>query len=147
MLIPTFSRHRFIGDSLRRTGIALMGGAALTLALSGCAFPRKDFSSVPDSTVIRVTQHNGQWRAEAPDCKPLLQPSQYNSYHNLRQSIAFGCATYSNLAATVARPTDLMHPRTYSGTHADTAVTAVERYRLNDVEPLRETTATSLTGN
>lgn len=127
--------------------VPILAGGTLALLLSGCAFPRKDFSSVPDPNVIRVTQHNGQWRAQAPDCTPLLQPSQYNSYGNLRMSIAFGCATYSNLAASVARPSDLVQPRVYVGTHADTVVTAVERYRLNDIEPLRETTSTSLTGN
>lgn len=127
-----------------RAGLLL--GAALSVTLSGCGFPRKDFSGLPDPGIIPVTYQNGQWRAEAPDCKPLLQPSQYNAYHNLRMSIAFGCATYSNLAASVADPMHLMHPRTYSGTHADAAALAVERYRLNNIEPLRETTSTSLTG-
>lgn len=117
-----------------------------SVVLSGCGFPRKDFSGVPDPTVIHVTHHNGQWQAHAPECRPLLQPSQYNDYHNLRMSIAFGCATYSNLAASVANPRDLVQPRAFSGTHADAAALAVERYRLNDIEPLRETMSTSATG-
>ncbi|WP_397475032.1 CpaD family pilus assembly lipoprotein [Pusillimonas sp.] len=126
----------------RRSATAFVFGS-LVLALSGCAFPRKDFSGVPDPGVIRLTQHNGQWRAESPDCQALLQPSQYNNSDNMRLSIAFGCATYTNLAASVARPGDLANPPEFAGTHSDTARLAVERYRLNDVEPLRDVTSTS----
>jgi len=129
-----------------RVSVALLCGA-VTLALSGCAFPRKDFSGVPDPSVIRLIQHNGQWRAEAPDCQALLQPSQYNNPDNMRLSIAFGCATYTNLAASLARPGDLANPPAFGGTSADTSRLAVERYRLNDVEPLRDTTSTSEIGN
>lgn len=129
----------------RRAATALLYGGLL-LALSGCAFPRKDFSGMPDPSVIRLTQYNGQWRADAPDCHALLQPSQYNSVDNMRLSIAFGCATYSNLAASVARPGDLANPPSFAGTPADTARLAVERYRLNNVEPLRDRTSTSAIG-
>ena len=134
--------HHDIGA--RACGVAtavLYGG--LILALSGCAFPRKDFSGVPDPSVIRLTQYNGQWRAEAPDCQALLQPSQSNSSDNMRLSIAFGCATYTNLAASLARPGDLANPPAFAGTPADTSRLAVERYRLNNVEPLRDITSTS----
>lgn len=139
-------RHHCTTDGVRaQIGRVLICGA-LIAALNACAFPRKDFSGVPDPGVIRLTQHNGHWRAEAPDCQALLQPSQYNAYDNMRMSIAFGCATYSNLAASVARPADLANPRAFAGTHADTAAHAVLRYRLNQVEPLRETTSTSSGG-
>src|SRR5690554_4584385 len=108
-------------DSLHGRFWTVLTCCGLMLALSGCAFPRKDFSGVPDPSVIRLTQHNGHWRAEAPECTALLQPSQYNAYDNMRMSIAFGCATYSNLAASVARPADLANPRPFAGTHADAA--------------------------
>ena len=134
--------HRAVRSvSDRAVPILLFG--VLSLALSGCAFPRKDFSGVPDTSVIRLTQYNGQWRAEAPDCQALLQPSQYNNADNMRLSIAFGCATYTNLAASLARPSDLANPPAFGGTASGTAGLAVERYRLNDVEPLRSTTSTS----
>lgn len=134
------------GPFSKRTVTLILTTAAVSLMLGGCGFPRKDFSSVPDPSIIRMTQHNGEWRAHAPDCRHLLQPSQYNAYHNMRLSIAFGCATYSNLAASVARPADLVQPPAFAGTHADPAALAVERYRLNDVEPLRDTTSTSSIG-
>jgi len=143
--MPTLPHPRFSRSRARGLGITLTC-CGLMLALGGCAFPRKDFSSVPDASVIRLTQHNGQWRADPPDCQALLQPSQYNAFDNMRMSIAFGCATYSNLAASVARPADLANPPAFGGTHADTAARAVERYRLNDTEPLRDRTSTSTIG-
>ncbi|MYN13503.1 hypothetical protein GSY71_10185 [Pusillimonas sp. TS35] len=118
--------------------------AALTLALTACAFPRKDFSGVPDPGVIRVEQSGPGFRAVAPDCNKLLQPSQYNKADDLRMSIAFGCATYSNLAEQVARPDDLVRPRTYRGQSGDTAGEAVKRYREGEVTPLRETRSTDV---
>src|SRR5690554_438021 len=136
---------RFNDGVQRRVWAALLC-YGLMFTLSGCAFPRKDFAGMPDPSVIRLTQHNGQWQAHAPECTPLLQPSQYNAYDNIRMSIAFGCATYSNLAASVARPADLTNPRPFAGTHPDAAALAVQRYRMNDVEPLRETSSTSSPG-
>lgn len=114
----------------------------LILTLAGCAFPRKDFSGVPGPDIIKVTQDNSGFRAVAPDCKPLLQPSQLNKADDLRQSIAFGCATYTNLAEQVARPQDLTHPGQYAGQSPDSAGAAVKRYRDNAVTPLRGTRAT-----
>ncbi len=116
----------------------------LALTLGGCTFPRKDFSGVPGPDVIKVTQGDSGFRAHAPDCKPLLQPSQLNKSGDLRQSIAFGCATYTNLAEQVARPQDLTHPGQYAGQSADTAGAAVQRYRDNAVAPLRGTRATDV---
>lgn len=113
------------------------------LALSACAFPRKDFSSVPDPSVITVHPAGSGYQAIAPDCMRLLQPSQYNKADDLRMSIAFGCATYTNLAGQVARPLDLMAPATYSGQSAEAAADAAARYRENKVTPLKETRSTN----
>lgn len=122
--------------------------ALLTLTLQGCAFPRKDFTSLPGVEVIKVTRdQNGRYMAEGPDCNQLQEASQYHGINNARPSIAFGCATYSNLAASLARPSDLVSPKEFAGPQPDAAVLAVERYRLNTVEPLRNTESTSLTGN
>lgn len=127
----------------KRVGlISLAGSLALT---AGCGFPRKDHSGIPDVSSIRLIQGpDGRLVAQAPDCGPLLQGSQYHGFNDARQAIAFGCATYSNLAASLARPADLVAPRSFSGPQADAAVLAVERYRLNDVEPLRETRSTNV---
>lgn len=134
------------GSWLRRLALAAMAGS---LALSaGCGFPRKDHSGVPDVSVIRVVQGpDGRLVAQAPDCTPLLQPSQYHGFNNTRPAIAFGCATYSNLAASLARPADLVSPRSFAGPQPDAAALAVHRYRLNQVEPLRETRSTNVGNN
>jgi type IV pilus biogenesis protein CpaD/CtpE len=121
------------------TAAMLLGTCAL---LAGC-LPRKDFSSMPAPNVITVQESNGRYVAIPPDCEKLLQPSQSNSAHNLRPDIAFGCATYTNLAAQVANPRDLVQPAAYAGQHADTADSAVTRYREDKVTPLRETKSTN----
>jgi hypothetical protein len=116
----------------------------ISVALCGCAFPRKDFSSVPDPSVITLKQVGPGYEASAPDCKPLLQPSQYNKADDLRMSIAFGCATYTNLAGQVARPEDLIKSKSYGGQSAEAAAGAMQRYRENKVTPLRETMSTDV---
>lgn len=116
----------------------------LCLALSACAFPRKDFSSVPDASVITVEQVGPGYRAIAPDCARLLQPSQYNKADDLRMSIAFGCATYTNLAGQLAQPRDLLAPASYRGQSAEAAAAAATRYRENKVTPLKETRSTDI---
>jgi len=128
-------------------GIAWATVAGAMLLTSGCAFPRKDLVGVPDPSVIRLAlDADGSVRAQAPDCGPLQQKSQYHSFHGSRMSMAFGCAPYSNLANTLARPADLVQPREYSGSQADAAALAVQRYRQNEVEPLRGTQSTTLAG-
>lgn len=126
--------------SILRTTLIL----GVCLALGACAFPRKDFSSVPDSSVITVQQVGSGYQAIAPDCTRLLQPSQYNKADDLRMSIAFGCATYTNLAEQVAQPRDLVAPASYSGQSADAAASAATRYRENKITPLRDTRSTDV---
>ena len=126
----------------RYATLCLLTGTSL--ALSACAFPRKDFASVPDPGVISLKQVGPGLQAVAPDCSKLLQPSQYNKADDLRPSIAFGCATYTNLAGQVARPEDLATPKAYRGQSPDTAADAVTRYRENKVTPLRETMSTNV---
>ncbi|WP_233582811.1 CpaD family pilus assembly lipoprotein [Candidimonas sp. SYP-B2681] len=116
----------------------------LVLTLAGCTFPRKDISGIPGPEIIKVTQDDSGFRALAPDCKPLLQPSQLNKSGDRRQAIAFGCATYTNLAEQIARPQDLTHPGRYAGQSPDTAGAAVKRHRDNTVTPLRGTRATDV---
>jgi hypothetical protein len=118
--------------------------AAISMGLSACTFPRKDFSSLPDARVITVKQAGAGYQAVAPECSRLLQPSQYNKADDLRMSIAFGCATYANLADQLARPDDLILPKSYRGQSSDTAADAVARYRENKVTPLRETMSTDV---
>ncbi|MBP6020104.1 MAG: hypothetical protein KA735_11475 [Burkholderiaceae bacterium] len=125
-------------------GLALTG---LCLAMGACAFPRKDFSGMPDPSVITLKQAGSGYQASAPDCAKLLQPSQHNKVDDLRMSIAFGCATYTNLAEQIANPNDLVSPRSYRGQSAEAAAEAVTRYRENKVTPLRNTNSTDVGQN
>ncbi|KAA8999489.1 hypothetical protein FJU30_14050 [Affinibrenneria salicis] len=96
---------------------------------------------MPDVSSIRLQQQGTQWVAQPPDCASLLQP-QRDWRDNDRWRIAFGCATYTNLAVSLARPQDLAAPQPYRAMQADAAGLAVKRYRDNQVEPLRETHST-----
>lgn len=117
-----------------------------TLSLTGC-FPHRDMARLPEVNAINVTRgSDGRYVAIPPDCNTLLQPSEYSTDLEPRPGIAFGCATLTNLAAQVANPQDLVTPRPYAGQHADTAGSAVTRYRLDKVTPLKKTTSTSKTG-
>lgn len=119
---------------------AIIAGGLLT----GCAFPRKDFAGVPDPSVIRVSNDSGHLKALPPDCARLREASQYSTLTDPRPDISFGCATYTNLSQQVARPADLVAPRSYGNQSADTAAAAVERHRKGEITPLRATTTTDV---
>lgn len=112
---------------------ALLCLTGATLLLSGC-FPTKERADFPGTSSITVKQDaNGRYVAVPPDCTSLLYPSQYDSWNDRRPAIAFGCATMTNLAGQVANPLDLVAPAQYPGQHADTADSAVTRYREGKV--------------
>ena len=140
---PLNRRHSVVFSVLCARFVRYTSAATLAV-LAGCAFPRKDFSGMPGPEVIRVTQEGTGYQVQRPDCDKLLQPSQHNKADDLRMSVAFGCATYSNLADQIARPQDLVAPKAYAGQSPDTAGAAVERYRENKVTPLRGTSATDV---
>ena len=103
--------------------------------LSGCA--PLTVAQLPDASVITV--RNGH--AIAPDCNTLQQPSNMgmdDGPFNLtpRPSIAFGCATYGDLAKMIVNPQDLVHPQRYPGQSATTANGAVQRYYSGTITPL-----------
>ena len=113
-----------------------------TVLLSGC-FPKRDVSSFPGVDSITVTRGpDGRYVADAPDCHRLIQPSGVASPNNPQAGVAFGCATLNNLATQIADPRDLVAPDAYAGQHADTASTAVTRYRQDKVIELNKTTST-----
>lgn len=78
----------------------------------------------------------------APDCAALVTPSEELSASS-RPSMAFGCATYSNLTQMVTDPADIAAPRSFGGADATTTAAAVGRYQANQVTPLRKTTSSS----
>jgi pilus assembly protein CpaD len=111
------------------------------LALTGCA--HKTTAWIPDSSIIPVVGNT----ALLPDCRPLAEPSTMRDGilpYEGRATIAFGCATYSNLARMVANPRDLVNPRGYPGQDAVNAGAAVQRYHENKVTPLSDSTTTSV---
>ncbi|TBU93531.1 hypothetical protein [Stutzerimonas kirkiae] len=116
--------------------------AGLALLLPGCASWQRDAQGVPDASVIQLQRFGEHWVGVAPDCRALEQPARRQGEDRQRWRIAFGCATYGNLAASLARPQDLAQPLRYPGMHADAAALAVTRYRENKVEALRETAST-----
>lgn len=125
----------------------LLAAMGLTGLLAGCAFPKRDYSMMPDASVIGVELRNGGWEAVPPECKRLYTEAPRPWYeYDARPQIAYGCATYTNLANSVARPQDLARPRDYGGQQVDTAADAVARHRLNKVTPLRNTTSTKPSG-
>lgn len=114
--------------------------------LAGCAFPKRDYSYMPDASIIQVQRQDGQWVAVPPDCSPLY-PEYPRQRYDSRPQVAFGCATYTNLANSVAHPLDLAAPGTYAGQSADTAGSAVTQYQEGKVTPLRKTDSTKKAGN
>jgi pilus assembly protein CpaD len=124
----------------------LATACGLGLLLAGCAFPKYDYSLVPDASVIQVQLQDGRWVAVPPECARLYTEAPRAAYDS-RPQAAFGCATYTNLANSVARPQDLLAPHEYAGQQADTAADAVTRYREDKVTPLRETNSTKKSSN
>ncbi|MET5115853.1 CpaD family pilus assembly lipoprotein, partial [Burkholderia pseudomallei] len=63
--------------------------------------------------------------ARAPDCAALEQRSQVIDAGRARPGVSFGCATYGNLAAMLARPAELVAPLADAGGDAAGGASAV----------------------
>ncbi len=116
--------------------------ASLGLSLAACSFPKRDYSMLPNADVIKVQLKDGRWVAIPPECNSMFNEPARTIYDS-RPQVPYGCATYTNLANSVANPRDLVEPAAYGGQHADTADSAVTRYREGQITPLKETTTTS----
>ncbi|WP_065502454.1 CpaD family pilus assembly lipoprotein [Burkholderia stabilis] len=97
--------------------------ALLPLALAGCMSAQPPLN-LPDARSIGF---DGV-QAVPPDCAKLMQPSHLVDAGFGRPGVPFGCATYTNLAAMLARPQDLVAPVPYGGADAEVAAGAVRRY-------------------
>jgi pilus assembly protein CpaD len=117
---------------LRLTALLL-----LPLALSACMSATPPVG-LPNASVIGFDGRE----AIAPDCASLVQPSHLIDAGMGRPGIAFGCATYTNLAVMLARPADLVEPLPYAGADATTAASAVRRF---DEGRVKQPNATSTT--
>ena len=124
--------------------MATVFAAAACTGLTSCMSAQPPLD-MPDASVIRVTPGNHE-QAAPPTCESLNQPSGMLDAGFARPGVAFGCATYTNLAAMLARPDDLIAPHPYAGADAPLAASAVRRYEEDRAKPLSTTnSATSST--
>ena len=112
----------------------LILACAVALGASGCFKPPRN---MPNESVIG---YDGQ-RAVPPDCASLARASLLTDAGVKRPSMEWGCATYTNLAAQVAHPEDLVKPRTLGPADAAVAASAVHRYETGHVIPLDKSTS------
>jgi type IV pilus biogenesis protein CpaD/CtpE len=87
---------------------------------------------MPNDTVIGFDGRN----AVAPDCDSLTRASLLTDAGLRRPSMQWGCATYTNLAAQLARPADIVAPQTLGPANGATAASAMRRYETGHVTPL-----------
>lgn len=113
--------------------------AALSFALLGGCMSTPPRLGLPDASIIRLRDG----RALPPDCAPLIEHSDFRDAGAARPEVAFGCATYTNLAAMLARGSDLTDPVPFGGPDADLAADAVRRYETGKVMPLQSTSTSS----
>lgn len=97
---------------------------------------------MPNDSVIGYTSAGGG-HAIAPQCDELNQPSHMIDAGRGRPGVAFGCATYSNLSAMLARPADLVAPVPYAGADAALGADAVRAYEEGRAHPLNPTSTTT----
>lgn len=112
---------------------------ALPVTLLGGCMSTPPRLGIPDASIIRLRDG----RALPPDCAPLVEHSDFRDAGAARPDIAFGCATYTNLAAMLARASDLTDPVPFGGADADVAADAVRRYETGKVMPLQSSSTSS----
>jgi NAD(P)-dependent dehydrogenase (short-subunit alcohol dehydrogenase family) len=93
--------------------------------------------------IINMSSQAGGGHAIPPECSQLNQPSHMIDAGRGRPGIAFGCATYSNLAEMLARPADLVAPVPYAGADAALGASAVRAYEEGRTQPLNPTSTTT----
>lgn len=114
---------------------------AALCSLAGCMSEHPPLG-MPDDSVIGFTAQGGG-RVIPPQCDQLDQPSHMTDAGRKRPGVAFGCATYSNLAAMLARPADLVAPVPYAGADAALGASAVRAYEEGRTQPLKPTSTTT----
>lgn len=129
-------RNRFV--FLTIFWFAAVAGAS---TLTGCMSEHPPLG-MPSDSVIGFTSEDGG-HAVPPSCDQLNQPSHMVDAGRGRPGVAFGCATYSNLAAMLVRPTDVVAPLPYAGADAALGASAVRAYEEGRTQPLRSTSTTT----
>jgi pilus assembly protein CpaD len=109
--------------------LTLCLACAVAASVSGCFQPPR---GMPDQSTIGFDGHS----AVPPDCASLSRPSLLTDAGLRRPSMEWGCATYTNLAAQVANPQDLVKPQRLGPADAAVAASAAHRYETGHVIPL-----------
>ncbi|MAB12507.1 MAG: hypothetical protein CMI59_01215 [Parvibaculum sp.] len=90
----------------------------------------KPYQVAGDKNSAPVVMTFNRYVAQASPCGDWSANYSYNP-KNLNPP-NFGCATQNNLAAMVADPSDLVHPRTMDPADADRRSTVLEKYRKGE---------------
>ncbi len=106
---------------------------AIGVGLSGCFKPPRD---MPDASILKYDGHS----VVPPDCASLSRPSVLTDAGWHRPSMEWGCATYTNLAAQIANPQDVVAPRAPGPADAAVAASAVHRYETGQLIPFNTVT-------
>ncbi|MFX1762769.1 CpaD family pilus assembly lipoprotein [Paraburkholderia sp. A1RI-2L] len=114
--------------------VATILAGVVSTGLASCMSAQPPIG-MPDPSVIGFAPGDGG-HATPPACAALNQRSGMLDAGQARPGVAFGCATYSNLAAMLARPADLVAPVPYAGADAPLAASAVRRYEEDRTKPL-----------
>jgi type IV pilus biogenesis protein CpaD/CtpE len=109
---------------------------AVAFGASGCFKPPRN---MPNESSIGFDGKN----AVPPNCDDLSRASLLTDAGLRRPSMQWGCATYTNLAAQVANPRDLVAPETLGPADAAIAASAVNRYQNGRIIPLDTGTSRS----
>ena len=109
--------------------LTLLLACVVAASVSGCFKPP---IGMPDQSTIGFDGHS----ALPPDCASLARPSLLTDAGWRRPSMEWGCATYTNLAAQVANPQDLVKPQPSGPADAAVAASGVHRYETGHVIPL-----------
>lgn len=127
---------RSVSLDFRLRPAAATAALAAVLALAGCADPSLN---ITDASAIRV----GPDGVPVVDCSPLTEPSVLTNGGSQRPAMQWGCATYTNLAAQVANPQDLVAPARLGPADGAVAAAAVRRYQTGHVKTLDNGTSSS----
>ncbi|MDR5857613.1 CpaD family pilus assembly lipoprotein [Caballeronia sp. LZ062] len=114
--------------------LTLSLSCAIALGAAGCFKPPRN---MPNETVIGYDGRS----ATPPDCESLSRASLLMDAGIPRPSMQWGCATYTNLAAQLAHPEDIVHPQTLGPADAAVAASAAHRYQTEHVIPLDKGTS------
>jgi pilus assembly protein CpaD len=91
---------------------------------------------MPDASTLGFDGHS----VVPPDCESLSRPSVLTDAGWHRPSMEWGCATYTNLAAQIAHPQDVVAPHALGPANAAVAASAVHRYETGQLVPVDKAT-------